>query len=252
MNHVRACLVALVSTCSSLLPLSGQQQPLLLSDFRPQTGHWQEARDASVNAEQRRRLNLAPGTGVITNGPGGETTNLISIAEFGDVEVHVEYLIPEESNSGVYLMARYEVQIRDSFGVTPPRYSDAGGIYQRWDPTRTPRGWEGVPPRINASRPAGEWQTLEISFRAPRFDATGRKTENARFVQVVHNGVIVHENVPVTGPTQSATYEDERAVGPIMLQGDHGPVAYRNLKVRRLDLHLTPETAARDNQPPRP
>jgi len=243
MNHVRSCLFALVATCSGLLPLAGQDRPLVLSDFRPHNGLWQEARDASVNPEQRRRLNLTPGTGVIANGPGGQTTNLLTTAEFGDVEVHVEYLIPEESNSGVYLMGRYEVQIRDSFGVTPPQYSDAGGIYQRWDPKRTPRGWEGVPPRVNASRRAGEWQTLDITFRAPRFDASERKTENARFVQVVHNGVVVHQNVPVTGPTQSATYEDERAIGPIMLQGDHGPVAYRNLKVRRLDLRPAPDTA---------
>ena len=60
---------------------------------------------------------------------------------------------------------------------------------------------------------------------------------------MVHNGQLVHEEVPVTGPTQSATYEDERAIGPIMFQGDHGPVAYRNLKVRRLDKQPAPKTA---------
>jgi hypothetical protein len=250
MNHVRSCLIALVSTCIGLLPLSAQHELLGFRDFRPQQGLWQEAGDASVNPEQRKRLNLAPGTGLIANGPGGETANLLTTAEFGDVEVHVEYLIPEESNSGVYLMGRYEVQIRDSFGVTPPRYSDAGGIYQRWDPNRTPRGWEGVPPRVNAARPAGEWQTLDIVFHAPRFDATGRKTENARFVRVVHNGKVVHEDVQVTGPTQSATYEDERAVGPIMFQGDHGPVAFRNLKVRRL--HQQPERGAGGSSNPPP
>ena len=244
MNPLRRCLLALVSICSGLLPLAAQHQPLNFSDFRPHNGLWQEARDASVDPEQPKRLKLAPGTGLIVNGPDGKTTNLLTLAEFGDVEVHVEYLIPQESNSGVYLMGRYEVQIRDSFGVTPPAYSDAGGIYQRWDPNRTPRGWEGVPPRVNASRRPGAWQTLDIVFRAPRFDATGHKTENAQFVHVVHNGQVVHEDVPVTGPTQSATYEDERAVGPIMFQGDHGPVAFRNLTVRRLDQQPAPKTTS--------
>ena len=73
-----------------------------------------------------------------------------------------------------------------------------------------------------------------MTFRAPRFNDSGKKTENARFVKVVHNGVVIHEEVEVTGPTRSASFEDEGAWGPLMLQGDHGPVAYRNLLVRHL------------------
>ncbi len=73
-----------------------------------------------------------------------------------------------------------------------------------------------------------------MTFRATRFDAQGRKTENARFVKVVHNGQVIHENVEVTGPTRSATYEQapEKPQGPLMLQGDHGPVAYRNITLK--------------------
>ncbi|MEK7676891.1 MAG: family 16 glycoside hydrolase [Verrucomicrobiota bacterium] len=70
-------------------------------------------------------------------------------------------------------------------------------------------------------------------FRAPRFDASGKKVENARFVKVTHNGRVIHENVELTGPTRAATYEnDEKPTGPLMLQGDHGPVAYRNLQLK--------------------
>ena len=68
-------------------------------------------------------------------------------------------------------------------------------------------------------------------FRAPRFDKTGRKIANARFEKVVHNGVLVHSDIEVTGPTRAGVYDDEKPLGPLMLQGDHGPVAYRNLWV---------------------
>lgn len=108
--------------------------------------------------------------------------------------------------------------------------AECGGIYPRWlDEANV----GGRSPRTNASRPAGEWQSFDIVFRAPRFDARGRKTAHARFVRVLHNGVLVHENVEVTGPTRAARleHEPEAAVGPLQLQGDHGPVAYRNLRV---------------------
>ncbi|MBU4461398.1 MAG: DUF1080 domain-containing protein, partial [Verrucomicrobia bacterium] len=178
------------------------------------------------------KLDAKPGTGVIYNGAKGRTGNLISTQEFGDVELHVEFMVPEKSNSGVYLMARYEIQVFDSFGVKEPHHSDCGGIYQRWADNR---GFEGKPPRVNAARKPGEWQTFDITFRAPRFDANGKKTENARFVKVVHNGTVIHENEEVTGPTRASTFNDEKALGPLMLQGDHGPVAYRNLTVRNLE-----------------
>jgi sugar phosphate isomerase/epimerase len=97
---------------------------------------------------------------------------------------------------------------------------------------------------VNVSRPAGEWQSFDIVFRAPRFDARGRKIAHARFLAVRHNGVLVHENVDVTGPTRAAWFEslDEGSVGPLQLQGDHGPVAYRNLRVRSARLDGEPGT----------
>jgi hypothetical protein len=74
-----------------------------------------------------------------------------------------------------------------------------------------------------------------VVFRAPHFDENGIKVENARFEKVVLNGTIVHENVEVTGPTRAATFENEKNVGPLMIQGDHGPVAYRNIRIKKLD-----------------
>ncbi|MHC4808639.1 MAG: 3-keto-disaccharide hydrolase, partial [Planctomycetota bacterium] len=146
-----------------------------------------------------------------------------------DVRAHIEFMVPRGSNSGVYFMGRYEIQILDSWGKKQPTFSDCGGIYQRWDDKRTPKGYEGRPPRVNASLPPGQWQTFDVIFRAPRFDKTGKKIANARFVKVIHNGILVHRNAEVTGPTRAGTYRDEKPRGPLMLQGDHGPVAYRNI-----------------------
>jgi hypothetical protein len=158
---------------------------------------------------------------------------LVTEQEFGDVEVHVEFCIPKHSNSGIYLMGRYEVQVYDSFGVEKDQYPgiECGGIYPRWI---SEKNVEGHSPRMNASKPAGEWQTFEITFRAPRFEAGGKKLENAKFVRVIHNGKIIHENVEVTGPTRATLWEDEKPTGPLRLQGNHGPVAYRNLTIKNL------------------
>ena len=71
---------------------------------------------------------------------------------------------------------------------------------------------------------------------APRFDEEGKKIENGRFVKVVHNGKVIHENVEVTGPTRAAAFENEAAKGPLMLQGDHGPVAFRNIWIEPMEI----------------
>ena len=180
---------------------------------------------------------IADGQGVLINGRSGTTSNILSQYEHGDVSCHLEFCVPKGSNSGVYFMGRYEIQVYDSWGVEPAKikHSDCGGIYERW---QDDKGYEGHPPRVNASRQPGEWQTLDVVFRAPRFDATGKKLENARFVKVVLNGRVIHEDVEVTGPTRAATYENEAEPpqGPWMLQGDHGPVAYRNMVLAPLKL----------------
>jgi hypothetical protein len=109
--------------------------------------------------------------------------------------------------------------------------ADCGGIYKRWIDGR---GVGGSAPKVNASRRPGEWQSFQIWFRAPRFDASGKKIENARFLRVLHNGLPVQEDVVVDGGTRSHMSIEEAALNPIMLQGDHGPVAYRNIHIRPL------------------
>ena len=202
-----------------------------LESFRQPTAEWVVVGSVSKKADNGKLLSFEPGKGSIVNGVNGRTKNLLTRMEHGDAEVHVEFMVPENSNSGVYFMGRYEIQVFDSWGVEKPQHSDCGGIYQRW---KDDKGFEGRPPRVNASRKPGEWQSYDVIFRAPRFDQDGKKTANAVFVKVVHNGVVVHENQEVTGPTRASTYDDEKPLGPMMFQGDHGPVAYRNVRIKTL------------------
>jgi len=200
-----------------------------LEAWRQPTGDWTIVGDAFTKSDSDTLLSSSPGAGVIINGAKGRASNLLSTMEHGDIEAHVEFMIPKGSNSGVYFMGRYEIQVYDSFGVKEPKYIDCGGIYERW---ANNKGYEGHGPRVNAARKPGEWQTFDVVFRAPRFDAAGKKTANAVFVRVVHNDTLIHENVEVTGPTRAATFNDEKPTGPLMIQGDHGPVAYANIRLR--------------------
>lgn len=193
---------------------------------------WQSAEAVRLDPDDPTRFTITPGTGILVNGPTGRTADLISEQEFGDCEVHIEFVVPQGSNSGVYFMGEYEIQIFDSHGQEKVTFSDAGGIYARWVDEQNV---EGHPPRVNASRPPGVWQYFDVVFRAPRFDVAGRKIENARFISVKHNGVLIHENVSLNGPTRGGLTGQERPRGPLMLQGDHGPVAFRNIRVRPPD-----------------
>ena len=196
-------------------------------------GRWEVVGDVTLDPVNPKRLAPHPGKGVLWNGPNGRSPDLLSKEKFGDVEAHFEFLIPQKSNSGVKFNGQYEVQILDSFGVEKPKGSDCGGIYPRAELTPKYHYLDaGTPPRINAAKPAGEWQTLDVIFQAPRFDASGKKSSNARFVKVVLNGKVIHENVDQATPTGHAWPKKEMAAGPILLQGDHGPVAFRNIRVR--------------------
>lgn len=170
----------------------------------------------------------------------GEHQNLFSREKFGDCELELEFLIAKGSNSGVKLQGRYEIQLYDSHHKEQPTARECGGIYPHWifQGPGKPLKYidEGVPPRTNAAKPAGEWQTLRIAFKAPRFDAEGAKTANARFVSVVLNDREIHKDVEVDSPTGNAsTPLPEVSRAPLMLQLDHGAVAFRNVRVSLQD-----------------
>ena len=164
---------------------------------------------------------VAPGTGDI------QTRD-----KFGDFQLHIEWATPrvpkgegqERGNSGVFLMGRYEIQVLNSYENKTYYHGQAGSVYKQYAPL------------VNASHKPGEWQTYDIIFHAPRFDEQGKVIDRAR-VTVVHNGVLIQNNVEIYG----ITYNDRPAIyiahspqESLRLQ-DHGnPVRYRNIWIRRL------------------
>jgi hypothetical protein len=232
-----------------------RQLPLeTLEAFRPTGENWQVAGHVVADRRHVHDLTAAAGTGVLVNLPTARAqSNLFSDWEHGDLRLEMDVMVPRGSNSGIYLQGRYEIQILDSWDVESPDYGDMGGIYQRWDASRPEgnRGYRGKPPRENVARAPGLWQHLTIEFQAPRFDADGKKVKNAVFREVTLNGVTIHENVEVTGPTRGAAFEGEVPRGRIMIQGDHGPVAFRNIRYQRPE-HLSsarPESTAEQQEP---
>lgn len=206
-----------------------QSKFLGIEDFKEPLGIWFEAGNAKLNVEDEKKLTALDGTGVLIS-EQGKTVNLVTKQKYGNVKVELDFMISKKSNSGVYLQGRYEIQVFDSWGKENPVSWDCGGIYARYDGTKT---YEGTPPLVNASKQPGEWQHLEIKFKAPRFNSKGEKTKNAIFKKVKLNGIIVQKNAEVTGPTASSLDNIEEPTGPLMLQGDHFPVAYRNIKLKK-------------------
>ena len=151
------------------------------------------------------------------------TGGIITKQKFGDCKLHVEFRTPfmpdargqGRGNSGVYLQGRYEVQILDSYGLEG-KDNECGGIYKVGKPL------------VNMCAPPTQWQTYDITFRAPRFEANGEKTEPATLT-VVHNGVTIQDGVKAPGPTTAAPDRTETGPGGLYLQ-DHGnPVQFRNI-----------------------
>lgn len=229
-----------------------------LSDFKPQGGNWFIVGDVTINPDVDIHVEAEPtlpevtkkskktkattppakpqavtytaGTGILLNmNDDTKKDHLVSAFEHGDIELELEVMLPKGSNSGIYLQGRYEVQLLDSWGVKNPKYSDIGGIYRNWE-TEKGKIYMGKAPFSNPAKAPGLWQKFKISFQAPRFDAAGNKTENAKFLYVDLNGVRIHENVEVPLPTGGPIENNEKPLGPLMIQGDHGPVAFRNLK----------------------
>ena len=164
------------------------------------------------------------GKGAMLRGPFDHGSDIYTEQTFGDCELHVEFMVPKGSNSGVYLQGQYEVQVLDSHGKTEALgQGDVGAIYS------------AAPPSTNATKAPGEWQEFHIVFQAPRFDANGVKTQNAKFISVDLNGTRIQENVEVQGPTGGQLDGGEKPEGPLMFQGDHGIVAYRNVRWKPID-----------------
>lgn len=162
-----------------------------------------------------------------------KTADIRTKSGFGDCQLHAEWATPavvsgekqDRGNSGVYLMGLYEVQVLDSYNNKTYADGMAAAVYGQY------------PPLVNASRKPGEWQTYDIIFHRPRFSAEGTLTKPARLT-VLHNGVLVHDDVELMGPTENKVrlpYKAHADKLPLLLQEHGHPVRYRNIWVRDLE-----------------
>jgi hypothetical protein len=205
-----------------------------LGAWKTPHGNWQQIGGVELDPKNPKKFVAKEGKGIWYNGPKGRTSNLYSKQKFADVELHVEFNIPKGSNSGIKFHGHYEIQILDSFGKkTALTGDDCGGIYPR---AIIDKGYKhidkGIAPKVNACKAPGEWQTLDVVFLAPRFDKDGKKIKNAMIASAVLNGQVIHERQELLTPTGDRWKNKEMYEGPLMVQADHGPVAFRNFTVR--------------------
>lgn len=206
-----------------------------LEGFKNVASNWKLANSVYSDISKPKSIEYTKGKGILVNVPNKtEKRNIFTNFVHGDIELECDIMMPLNSNSGIYFQGRYEIQLFDSWKTNDVSHKDLGGIYERWDTSKDikERGYEGHAPRINAAKAPGLWQHFKIIFHAPKFDKTGNKIKNAWFEEVWLNGVLIHDNVEVTGPTRGAAFNNENPRGPIMIQGDHGPVAIKNIKYK--------------------
>jgi hypothetical protein len=161
-----------------------------------------------------------------------KTTNIQTKEKFGDCQLHIEWRSPKNDvkagktgqgcgNSGVYFMGKYEVQVLNSYINETYPDGQAGAIYKQY------------PPLVNACVKPGEWQTYDIIFTAPRF--SGDKQVKAGRFTVIHNGVVIQNNVEIKGATHAGNSKTSISVDelPLMLQNHSNEVSYRNIWIRK-------------------
>lgn len=185
--------------------------------------HWEsvDGGEAQWEIEADGAVTVVPGTG-----------NIQTKESFGDVQLYVEWRSPmnmehkgqDRGNSGIFLQSRYELQVLDAWNNPTYINGMAGSIYKQTSPF------------VNPAKRPGEWETYNISYKAPRFNDDGSLREPAR-ITVIWNGVVVQNNTEIYGPTEYIGYPEYSAHGeaPITLQDHNSKVSYRNIWIRPLD-----------------
>jgi hypothetical protein len=166
---------------------------------------WQNARNATGENKWKAE------DGTLTNiATGHDGNDIATVEKFKDFDLKIEYKTVKDGNSGVYLRGRIELQVLDSAGKNPPGKGDDGAVYDQF------------PPKVNATKPVGEWNSLEVSYVG---DVLTAKL----------NGKVIHDKQQITKVTGGALPGGVNEAGPLMLQGNHGKVWFRNIMIKPLD-----------------
>lgn len=175
--------------------------------------------------------------------------DLLSRQDFGDMHLHIEYSAPKppkgggqgRSNSGIFIMGQYEIQVLDSYENKTYPDGNSGAVYGQY------------PPLVNASLPPGEWNTFDIFFTAPKFK-DDKSLETPAYVTVLHNGVVIHNRAKILGAASHrklGTYTAHPDKGPILLQALNSGMRYRNIWVRPINNYDNQPADGESVKPPR-
>jgi hypothetical protein len=215
-------------------------------DKKEEFNKWQVGK-AEIDPADPRRIVVKPGgsdlVNVVTSHSQG--ADLVSKARWSDCRIEIEVMVPKGSNSGIYVMGT-EIQVLDGINARTSPKGNMGAIYGRRGPSYFPKEWLSAEFKWNdpkwlawersdayvecvskVLKPPGEWQKFVIEFELSKTDPATKTTRPARFRRVELNGVVIHENVELE--------KGARSPGTLLLQGNHGPVAYRNIKITPLE-----------------
>ena len=181
--------------------------------------------DAALDPDDPTKLHAWEGVGALVNVGQGPAGDFVGRYPLGSGEYHVEFMLPEGGRSAVYLQGRYGLALGDDAAVDAGRAPATGTLLGHPD-------LAAVAPDSDGYQGAGVWHGLDLDFEAPRFDARGRKVEPARLLHAALDGVQLHENVVLPGPTAGARFADESPLGPLVIVGTDGPVALRTLRFK--------------------
>lgn len=214
--------------------LSAMCQAQAPGTYFSEASGWRPSSDVTfkLGSDSVEAANSDAPEGLLLGSVDGNVEPLLTKESFGDSVLSFEVLLAEGARAGVYLQGRYEIVL------TPLQESgDAltvgsmGALAPRWDEGRDPKAYAGVIPTASAAKPAGEWQTVSIRFRAPRYNEAGQKVESALFLDVQVNGELVQRNTIATGFTRGAINPWETTSGPLMMRLHEGSIAIRDLQL---------------------
>jgi hypothetical protein len=200
-------------------PFNGKNLDGWVSKQPGSFGNWKVG-IAKLDPADPSKLVVSPAPdakGEMVNSPA-HSVDIYTKQKFGDCTIALEVMVPKGSNSGIYVMGEYEIQVLDGYGKEDVNKGDMGALYGM------------AAPKVNASKKPGQWQQYVIEFVAPKFK-DGKKVADAKLVKVTLNGQVIQQNLVIEHQTPGGVTGHEVPEGPLMFQGNHGAVAYRNIKI---------------------